>query len=89
MRSREYNTALVSKTRDSKMATKLGISKKAVTVAATASTAELAGLVRLAKLVVTPVEAESESELERITARDKAYSRPKWTDASRLSGSKR
>ena len=57
------------------MSTKSGISKKAVIVIVVEVIA--VGLARLAKLVVELVEAELELELERITALDKAYGRPK------------
>ena len=50
-----------------------------------AATAESAGSEGLVGSTAKPADLES----ERITARDKAYSRPKWTDTSRLSGSKR
>ena len=63
-----------------------------VTAVESAGSAGLVGLVELVKLAglagstAKPVEAELESE--RITARDEAYDRTKWTDASRLSGSR-
>ena len=53
------------------MSIKSGTSQKAITVTAAA------GSVRSAKLAVELAEVESESKSERITARDKAYSRLK------------
>ena len=72
----------VSRAKDSKTSIKLGTSPEIDT-----ATVIAVGLVRSAKPAVKLAEAESESE--HITARDEAYSRPKWTDASRRSSSKR
>ena len=84
---REYNTALISKARDGKSSTKSGTSSETDTAIA-AKSVESAGSTGL---IAKPAESESESESESecIIARDEAYGRPKWTDASRLSGVRR
>ena len=65
------------------MSTKSGTSLE-IDIATAAKSAESAGSAGLAGLIAKLAELE----LERITARDKAYSRLKWTDALRPSGSR-
>ena len=82
---REYNTAPASKVRDGKLSTKLETSLETDTV----TEVELAKLVGSAGLIgIIAKLVKLELELECITAWDKAYGKPKWTDALRLSGSR-
>ena len=85
-RSKECNTAPVSRARDGKLSSKSGTSLKAVTEIDIATvTATAVRSVKSAGLTAKPAELES----ERITARDEAYGRPKQTDVSRPSSSSR
>ena len=70
------------------MSTKSGTSSEIDTVTAveSAESVESAGSAGSTGSIVKPVESELESEC--ITARDEAYGRPKWTNASRLGGSR-
>ena len=83
---REYNTAPVSKARDGKLSTKSGTSSETDTATAVES-AESVGSAGSTGTTAKPV--ESELELKRITARDEAYGRPKWTDTSKFGSSRR